>query len=127
MGESSMNEKNILVVVIVNAGFVDLVMDAAREAGATGGTVIHGRGTGNKNIAQTFGIVISPNKEVVLIVIPESIHDRVVNAVYKNAGLDAPSQGIVFTLPLDRVAGLSGFDILEENKNEEVDITDEQE
>ncbi len=103
-----MEEKRILVIAVINAGFVDLVMDAARDAGATGGTVIHGRGTGNKQIEKTFGITITPNKEVVLIVIPESIHEAVVNAIYKNAGLDAPSQGIVFTLPIDRVAGLSG-------------------
>lgn len=101
-----MKINRILVVAIVNAGFVDLVMDAAREAGASGGTVIHGRGTSNKTIAKTFGITISPNKEVVLIVIPERIHEEVVNAIYKKAGLDAPSQGIVFTLPIERVAGL---------------------
>lgn len=111
-------EKRLLVICIVNAGFVDLVMDAARDAGATGGTVIHGRGTGNKKIAQTFGITISPNKELVLIVIPERIHDAVVNAIHKNAGLDAPSQGIIFTIPLERVAGLN--DLVEvEKKNEE--------
>lgn len=103
-----MEEKRVLVIAVVNAGFVDLVMDAARDSGATGGTVIHGRGTGNKQIAKTFGITITPNKELVLIVIPESIHEDVVNAIYKKAGLDAPSQGIVFTLPIDRVAGLSG-------------------
>lgn len=109
--------KKILVICVVNAGFVDLVMDAARDAGATGGTVIHGRGTGNKKIAQTFGISISPNKEIVLIVIPEKIHDQVVNAVYKNAGLDTPSQGIIFTLPLERVAGLNHLFDEEEKKD----------
>ena len=109
-------EKRLLVICIVNAGFVDLVMDAARDAGATGGTVIHGRGTGNKKIAQTFGITISPNKELVLIVIPERIHEQVVNAIYKNAGLDAPSQGIIFTIPLERVAGLS--DLVEVEKKD---------
>lgn len=109
-------EKRLLVICIVNAGFVDLVMDAARDSGATGGTVIHGRGTGNKKIAQTFGITISPNKELVLIVIPERIHEQVVNAIYKNAGLDAPSQGIIFTIPLERVAGLS--DLVEVEKKD---------
>lgn len=112
-----MKIKRILVIAIINAGFVDLVMDAAREAGASGGTVIHGRGTSNKNIAKTFGVTISPNKEVVLIVIPETIHADVVDAIYKKAGLDAPSQGIIFTLPIERAAGLS--DLVEENQQEE--------
>lgn len=115
MGVNKMENNKLLVVCIINAGFVDLVMDAAREVGASGGTVIHGRGTGNKKIAKTFGVTISPNKEVVLIVIDEKIHEDVVNAIYKKAGLDAPSQGIVFTLPLERVAGLS-----ELNNEEEV-------
>ena len=119
MGVKKMENKKLLVVCIINAGFVDLVMDAAREAGASGGTVIHGRGTGNKQIAKTFGLIISPNKEVVLIVIDEEIQEDVVNAIYKRAGLDAPSQGIIFTLPLDRVAGLSELVAEEEGSDEQ--------
>ncbi len=98
--------KRLLVVCVINAGFTDLVMDAAIEEGASGGTVIHGRGTGNKQIAKTFGITINPNKEIVLIVVDQKIHEKVVAAIYKNAGLDTQGQGIIFTLPLERVAGL---------------------
>ena len=56
-----------LIVAIVNRGFSDLVMDAARAAGASGGTILHGRGTGVHEAEQFFGIAIQPEKEIVLI------------------------------------------------------------
>ena len=55
-----------LIVAIVNRGFSDLVMDAARKAGASGGTILHGRGTGVHEAAQFFGVAIQPEKELVL-------------------------------------------------------------
>jgi len=76
-------KKLIVIIVIINSGFVDLVMDAAKAAGAGGGTVLHGRGTGNKEIEKLFGITISPNKEIVLIVVPNKIKDKVMKAIYK--------------------------------------------
>lgn len=103
MNDNKMN----LIVVVINAGFVDLVMDAAKKSGAGGGTVLHGRGTGNKEMEKTFGISISPNKEVVLIIVPVEIQENVVKAIYKEAGLDTEGQGIIFTLPLDEVAGIN--------------------
>ena len=56
---------------------------------------------GNPDIEKFFGISISPDKEVVLIVIDKAIKDEVVSAIYKDAGLDTKGQGIVFTLPVD--------------------------
>ena len=52
-------EKYSLIIAIVNTGFTDLVMDAARESGAPGGTVLHGRGTGTKEIEKMYGVTIS--------------------------------------------------------------------
>jgi nitrogen regulatory protein PII len=118
MNENKMN----LIVVIINAGFVDLVMDAAKSSGAGGGTVLHGRGTGSKEIEKTFGISISPNKEVVLIIVPVEIQENVVKAIYKEAGLDTEGQGIIFTLPLDEVVGIN-FN----HKKPEVEVTEEKE
>ena len=94
------NEKE-LIVCIINNGFTDLVMGAAKRSGARGGTTFHARGTGNADIEKFFGITISPEKEVVLIVVEKAIKDKVVSAIYKDAGLDTKGQGIVFTLPVD--------------------------
>ena len=56
-----------LIVAIVDKGFTDLVMNAAREKGARGGTVLSARGTSNKEIEEKFKIAISSEKEIVLI------------------------------------------------------------
>lgn len=93
--------KKELIVCIINNGFSDLVMGAAKRSGAKGGTTFHARGTGNADIEKFFGITISPEKEVVLIVVDVAIKDDVVSAIYKDAGLDTKGQGIVFTLPVD--------------------------
>ena len=93
--------KKSLIVCIINNGFSDLVMGAAVKCGAKGGTTFHARGTGNKDIEKFFGITISPEKEVVLIVVDETIKDDVVLAIYQDAGLDTKGQGIIFTLPVE--------------------------
>lgn len=102
-----MENKNYeLILCIVNAGFTDVIMDVAKEAGAKGGTVIRGRGTANQDAEEKFHIVVQPDKEIVLIVVPEDIKDNVLTAIYTNAGLATPSQGIAFSVPVSRVVGM---------------------
>ena len=96
-----------MVLCIVNAGFSELVMDAAREEGARGGTVIHARGTANKDAEQFFHIAIQPDKDIVLILVPADIKDNVLHAIYRNAGLNSDGKGIAFSLPVDDVVGIS--------------------
>lgn len=100
-------ERNELVVCIVNHGFTDLVMESARKAGARGGTVLTGRGTGNKEMEKLFGVAITPEKEMVLIIIPASIRDAVLKEINVGAGMETPGQGIAFSLPVSDVVGLS--------------------
>lgn len=95
-----------LIVCIVNAGFSDTVMDAAKEFGARGGTVIHGRGTANKEAEKFFQITIQPEKELVLILVPKKLRDSILHALYKAVGLKTEGQGIAFSLPVDNAIGL---------------------
>ena len=95
------------IVCIVNAGYSELVMDAAKEVGARGGTVIHAKGTANKEAEQFFKITIQPDKEMVLILVPEDIKDNVLHAIYKSAGLKSEGQGIAFSMPVSHVVGIS--------------------
>lgn len=99
--EKSKKSNKELIVCIINNGFSDLVMTAAKQSGAKGGTTFHARGTGNPDIEKFFGIAISPEKEVILIVVDDDIKDDVVSAIYRDAGLDTKGQGIVFTIPVD--------------------------
>lgn len=103
-----MNEETYeALFCIVNAGFSDAVMDAAREFGARGGTIIHARGTASAEAETMFGITIQPEKEIVMILVPASIKDSILHALYQEVGLHTPGQGIAFSLPVDAVVGLS--------------------
>jgi len=99
-----------LVFCIVNSGFSETVMDAAKEVGARGGTVIHARGTANKEAEQFFHITIQPDKEIVMILVPAEIKDDILHAVYRAAGLKTAGQGIAFSVAVDDVTGLSPVD-----------------
>lgn len=99
------NENAELVLVIVNNGFADLVMEAAKRKGARGGTILHARGTGNKEMEKFFGISISPEKEIVLILVKKDQKDEILSEIYKDAGLDTNGQGIAFSLPVSDVVG----------------------
>lgn len=94
------------IFAIVNNGYTDLVMDAARKAGARGGTIINARGTGNKEIAKFFGVVITPEKEIVMILVSEDIRDEVLKAINKEAGIDTQGNGIAFSVPVSDVVGI---------------------
>jgi nitrogen regulatory protein PII len=91
-----------LLVCIVNAGFSQNVMEAARAAGARGGTIIRGRGSANPEAEEFFNISIQPDKEVVLILVTNEMKDAVMTAVFKNSGLSTDGQGIAFSLPVER-------------------------
>ena len=95
------------IFCIVNSGYSELVMDAAKKLGARGGTVINARGTASKDAEKFFNITIQPEKEIVMILVPSEIKDDVLHALYKEAGLETPGQGIAFALPVDSAVGLS--------------------
>lgn len=101
------NVKHEVIFCIVNAGFSSVVMDAARQSGAQGGTVIRARGTANKEAESYFNITIQPDKEIVMILVQASIKDAVLHSLYRNVGLNTAGQGIAFSVPADRVVGLS--------------------
>lgn len=91
-----------LVICIVNAGFSQNVVEAARKAGARGGTILRGRGSANPEAEEFFGVTIQPDKELVIILVPDKIKDAVLQTVYAESGLSQEGQGIAFSLPVDR-------------------------
>ena len=95
-----------LLVIVSNQGHNDLVMDAARAAGAYGGTVIHASGTGMNQAELFFGISLASEKDLTLIVTKKSQRNTIMEAVMKNAGMETPAQSIIFSLPVTDAAGL---------------------
>ncbi|OPZ37258.1 MAG: hypothetical protein BWY98_00186 [Tenericutes bacterium ADurb.BinA155] len=106
-----------MVMAIVNTGFTDLVMIAAKGAGARGGTVMTAHGTGNKDIEKFFGVVVTPEKEIVMILVPTAIKDNVLLAINKEAGMDTKGQGIAFAMPVEDVVGIVTDQQIEAAKN----------
>lgn len=95
-----------VILAIVNSGFAEDVMDVAREQGAKGGTIINARGVAKEEAAAFFGIALHSEKEIVMIVVPKTIKDDVLNAIYKEMGMAKKAQGIAFSLPITDTVGL---------------------
>lgn len=101
-----MDNEFVVILCIINNGFSETAMEAARQCGARGGTVIHGRGTASKEAEKFFNISIQPEKEIVMILAIKEIKDSILKALYNAVGTNTPAQGIAFTLPVDDVIGI---------------------
>lgn len=97
-----------LIVVIVNEGFEEEVMSAARNAGARGGTIFNARGTAQQqDLVKALGLNIHPNKEIIFILTTETDRDNIMTAIKSSAGLSTKGAGILFALPVDSVMGVN--------------------
>ena len=94
-----------LIVAIANEGRTDLVMNAARSAGAAGGTVLHGKGTGSDKAEKFYSVSIAQEKEVILIVAKTEQKAGIMRAILEKAGPNTEAGTIVFSLPTSEVAG----------------------
>ena len=95
-----------LIVTIAEKGCVDMVMDAAREAGARGGTVIHAKGTAGR-MAKFFGLTIAEEKEMIYIVTGKDSEEAIVRSIIDRAGPETEAKAVAFALPVERIAGFS--------------------
>ena len=109
-GVSTMNFDYELIVVILNEGHSDMVMDAARSAGAGGGTVLHAKGTGAIGTEKFFGVTLANEKDVIYIVASGKEKAAIMNAINKDAGPSTAAGAISFSLPVSDVAGLRRLD-----------------
>ena len=96
-----------LIVAILNRGFSDVAMSAARSAGAKGGTVISARSSGLHEEETFFGISILPEKELVLILTADESKNAIMRAIIKHVGIETEGGGIIFSLPVTDVEGVS--------------------
>ena len=109
--ESVMKDTTMeLLVVVSNQGHNDLVMDAARGAGAYGDTVIHARGTGMNQAELFFGVSLASEKDLTFIVTKKNQRNAIMSAIMKDAGMETPAQSIVFSLPVTDAVGLNTGD-----------------
>lgn len=105
--ESTLKEtRHEVLVVISNQGHTETIMDAAREAKAVGGTVIHAKGTGMKKSQQFLGVSLASEKEMIFIVVKRSEKNAIMRAIMDKAGLESKAGAIVFSLPVTETAGM---------------------
>ena len=95
-----------LIIAIANQGYIELVMDAARGAGAYGGTVIHAKGTGMEQAEKFMGVSVAAEKEMIFIVAKKEQKNLIMKAVMEQAGLTTKAKAVVFSLPVTDTAGL---------------------
>lgn len=106
-GENTMTgNKHTLVIAIVDRGFSDDVMVAARAAGAGGGTVIHSRGIENEDATGFWGLSVQEEKELVLILAEVENKVDIMRAISEKCGMHSEAKGLVMSLPINAVMGI---------------------
>lgn len=98
--------KRVMIAAVINQGFSDAVMDAAKSAGAKGGTVIHGRGVTDVGAATLWGLGVQEEKEVVIIVADTESKLKIMHAISEQCGSKTEANGVIVSLPIDTVIGL---------------------
>lgn len=105
-----------LIVTIINSGDSSKVVKAASKAGAEGGTIINGRGTGVNEQQKFMNFTIDPEKDVVLTLVPSSYSEQVVESIEQAVDLNAPGKGIAFLIDVEKVFGVNHSSL--RNKNQ---------
>lgn len=102
-----MGEKKFeMIVCIVNAGFTGEVMEVAHAKGVKGGTMLHARGTANKKAETLFNISITPEKDMIFMVVNKEIADEVLKSIYERVGIGTEASGVAFVLPVTNQIGI---------------------
>ncbi len=106
-GENTMTERtHALIAAIVNRGYSSEVMDAAKAAGAGGGTVVHSRSIGSEEATNFWRLSVQEEKEIVLILAEVDSKVAIMSAVSEKCGMHSEANGLVLSLPIDAVMGL---------------------
>ena len=100
------NTKYELLVVTANQGYTEQVMEAARKAGAGGGTMLHAKGTGMEGAQHFLGVTLAAEKEVIMIVVKKEQKNTIMKAIMEDAGLQSRAKAIVFSVPVTDTAGM---------------------
>ena len=105
-GAPRMDFEHELIIVILNEGYSDFVMDAARAAGAGGGTVLHAKGTGGTRGEKFFSVSLADEKDMIYIIAHKDEKAAIMRSINEQAGPGSRAGAICFSLPISSVAGL---------------------
>ena len=99
-----------LIVAAVAAGLAEEAMEAARSAGAAGGTIIHAHSLNNAKAEQFIGVSLLQEQDVLLILTKREGKLPIMQALFDKVGLKTQANGIIVSVPVDRTAGISAAD-----------------
>ena len=99
-----------LIVAIAKQGHTDQVMNAARSAGATGGTIVHAKGAGTDLAKKFFGVSIATEREMLFILAKAENRKEIMKAIITQAGMKSDAEAMVFSMPVSDIAGLRQLD-----------------
>jgi len=100
--------KRVMIAAVINPGFSDTVMQAAKTAGARGGTIIHCRGVSDEESINQWGLGLQEEKEIVMIVAEADKKVAIMEAISEKCGINTEANGFVTAMPIDTVIGLRG-------------------
>ncbi|GHU39129.1 nitrogen regulatory protein P-II [Spirochaetia bacterium] len=103
----SIEIKNDMIISILNAGYSDAFMSAARKAGARGGTVLSARGLSQQIATKFLGISVQEEKEIVIILAQSDTKVAIMQAISAGFGTSTKAAGLIFSLPVDQVMSLN--------------------
>lgn len=106
MDAEKITAKYDMVLSIINQGYTDALMTAAKEAGARGGTVLHGRKCDVDGESKFFGIAPQLEKDIVVILTRHEMKTDIMKAIAQACGMNTDAQGVVLSLPVDEIEGL---------------------
>lgn len=106
-GEMDKEKKSSLVLVMLNQGYTDAVMETAKKAGARGGTIIRARWAGDESFAQARGLThLQAEKEMIFIVVPKEIRAAVMEAINRKHGLQNEAGAMVSAVGIEQLVHL---------------------
>ncbi len=107
-GEKQEMEENkySMIMVIVDHGYSEDVMQAARFAGATGGTVLNSRRCGSEEAIRFWGISVQEEREILIILAGKNDKLKIMEAIGEKCGMQSKAHGVVFSMPVDSVVGM---------------------
>ncbi|MDL2253716.1 hypothetical protein LJC49_06545 [Ruminococcaceae bacterium OttesenSCG-928-I18] len=96
-----------MIMSVVTRGYTEELMEVARAAGATGGTVLHARGSGLTGAGKFFGITIQPEKEIVMILSTTEDSRNIMQNIADKIGPGTEVNAISFSFGVTDVMGIS--------------------
>lgn len=99
-------EDIICLISVVERGRADRIVEAAKQAGASGATIFYGRGTGESEVKKFLKIQVEASKEVIIILSEANSCEKIKKVMIEAGELKKPGTGILFTVKVEDLIGL---------------------